>query len=194
VTVDLLTIEHDAGAGPQGTEANQLQRALGQHGVATSTDTSFPANCTTVMNPIGGRVLTDVGDYGRAYWGVTINVAAASTLPRPAPAPRPGLPADAYPQNHVSFAVTVMTTALARRGLRGANTHRNPHLASPVLRVVPRGARLVCDGYDYSDAVDDYETGLPDRRWYHLAPGSRVSDPEWVASAIVDGNAPGSHR
>jgi hypothetical protein len=41
--------------------------------------------------------------------------------------------------------------------------------------------------WTYSTAVNDLWTGRPDRRWYRIA-GTQY----WVASATVNGNAPGS--
>jgi surface antigen len=58
--------------------------------------------------------------------------------------------------------------------------------ANPVGYINPN-TRLSFDAWTYSTAVNDLWTGRPDRRWYRIA-GTQY----WVASATINGNAPGS--
>ncbi|MCP2730063.1 S8 family serine peptidase [Limnofasciculus baicalensis] len=43
------------------------------------------------------------------------------------------------------------------------------------------------DGWTYGERITDIALGTPDERWYRIA-GTN----DWIASAIIDGNAPGS--
>lgn len=43
------------------------------------------------------------------------------------------------------------------------------------------------DGWTYGERITDIALGTPDERWYRIA-GTN----QWIASALVDGNAPGS--
>lgn len=53
-------------------------------------------------------------------------------------------------------------------------------------RIAPN-QRINFDAWTFGDVVNDFWTGSPDARWYRIA-GTN----QWVASAVVNGNAPGS--
>lgn len=93
-------------------------------------------------------------------------------VPAPAPAPTP---------NVENFSVRVMAKATA-----GVNVRALPTTNSAVLRQVWPGQALNCVAWARGPVETDLELGTPDDRWYEVAGGG------WVASALVDGNAPGS--
>lgn len=87
------------------------------------------------------------------------------------------------PGEHVEqFNVRVM-----RQCTKGANVRALPTTNAAVLRVLLAGQAVNCVAWAYGPAETDLELGKPDRRWYELA-----GHQGWVASALVDGNAPGS--
>ena len=92
----IKALEHEEGAGAQGTNASQLEKSLAEDHIASSTSRNFPPGSGWyVMNPVGGRVLPpgQHNDYPAAYWGQTIDIADGATpAPAPAPAPHPSPP------------------------------------------------------------------------------------------------------
>lgn len=94
--------------------------------------------------------------------------------PTPTPTPPPGVHVEA-------FSVRVMAKCTA-----GAHVRALPTTSSPVLRTLAAGTAVNCVAWARGPVETDLDTGKPDDRWYELAGGG------WVASALVDGNAPGS--
>jgi hypothetical protein len=81
--------------------------------------------------------------------------------------------------NSVSF---TGTTSNYRTNVRsGASTN------SSLVSYINPNTRVSFSGWIYGDAVNDLWTGRPDRRWYRIA-GTNY----YVASATINGNAPGS--
>ncbi len=67
------------------------------------------------------------------------------------------------------------------------NARSAPGTGAGIIGYINPNTRVAFDGWTYSTAVNDLWTGRPDRRWYHIA-GTNY----WIASATVNGNAPGS--
>jgi surface antigen len=67
------------------------------------------------------------------------------------------------------------------------NARSAPGTGASVIGYINPNTRVSFDGWTYSTAVNDIWTGRPDRRWYRIA-GTNY----WVASATINGNAPGS--
>jgi surface antigen len=80
-----------------------------------------------------------------------------------------------------SFTGRVMATA-------GANVRSGP--GTSFSRVGSRGynSSVTFDGWTYGERITDIALGTPDERWYRIAGTTN----QWIASAIIDGNAPGS--
>ena len=85
------------------------------------------------------------------------------------------------PEYHEAFSVRVMPEATD-----GVNVREMPTTDSPSLRLVHPGQAFNCVAWTRGPVETDLETHGPDNRWYELAGGG------WVASALVDGNAPNS--
>jgi len=81
----------------------------------------------------------------------------------------------------VPFSVRVMPEAKP-----SVNVRALPVIPSAILREIYPGQAFNCVAWAYGPVETDLEEHTPDRRWYELAGGG------WVASALVDGNAPGS--
>ncbi|MEH2195457.1 MAG: CHAP domain-containing protein [Nostoc sp.] len=79
----------------------------------------------------------------------------------------------------VNFTAKAANTGVNIRSAASVN-------ASVVGRFTPN-QQISFDGWKYGDSVPDLWTNQPDRRWYRVA-GTQ----NWVASAVVNGNAPGS--
>lgn len=104
--------------------------------------------------------------------GVVFLLEAAPAPPAPTPPP----------SVHVEpFSVRVMAKCTAKANIRAL-----PTTASAVLRQAGPGQALNCVAWTRGPVETDLELGTPDDRWYEVAGGG------WVASALVDGNAPGS--
>jgi hypothetical protein len=69
----------------------------------------------------------------------------------------------------------------------GVNVRSGPSLSASIVGRIGPNQRINFDAWTYGDAVPDRWTGKPDRRWYRVAGTNN-----WVASAVVNGNAPGS--
>jgi surface antigen len=81
--------------------------------------------------------------------------------------------------NSVNF--TGVTSNYRTNVRSGASTN------STYIGYINPNTRVSFSGWMYGDAVNDLWTGRPDRRWYRIA-GTNY----YVASATVNGNAPGS--
>jgi hypothetical protein len=69
----------------------------------------------------------------------------------------------------------------------GVNVRSGPSLSASIVGRIGPNQRINFDAWTYGDTVNDRWTGRPDRRWYRVAGTNN-----WVASAVVNGNAPGS--
>jgi hypothetical protein len=69
----------------------------------------------------------------------------------------------------------------------GVNIRSAPSLSASIVGRLSPNQRVNFDAWTYGDTVNDRWTGRPDRRWYRIAGTNN-----WVASAVVNGNAPGS--
>lgn len=96
---------------------------------------------------------------------------------QPTPPPQPQPPNDGV--NLVNFSAV---TAPA-----GVNVRSAPSTSAPIVGRLGGNVRVNFDGWKYGDSVPDTWTNRPDRRWYRIA-GTNT----WIASAVVNGNAPGS--
>ncbi|MBD2567793.1 SH3 domain-containing protein [Anabaena lutea] len=70
---------------------------------------------------------------------------------------------------------------------QGVNIRSAPSLSASIVGRIAPNQRINFDAWTYGDAVTDIWLGRPDRRWYRIAGTNN-----WVASAVVNGNAPGS--
>jgi len=69
-----------------------------------------------------------------------------------------------------------------------ARIRNGPGTQYRIMRQIPRGVWLHFDGWiAIGPGIPDMQTGQLDNRWFHVAPSSRQSDPEWVASALIKG-------
>ena len=68
----------------------------------------------------------------------------------------------------------------------GVNVRSGPGTNFPVVRTIGGNQNVGFTGWTYGTVVTDLWLGTPDARWY------RIADNQWVASAVVYGNAPGS--
>lgn len=75
----------------------------------------------------------------------------------------------------------------ARAASIGVNIRTAPSISASIVRRTGGNESLNFDGWQYSESVPDLWTNQPDRRWYRIAGTNN-----WVASAVVLGNAPGS--
>jgi len=69
----------------------------------------------------------------------------------------------------------------------GVNVRSGPSTSASIVGRIGPNQRINFDAWTYGDVVNDRWTGKPDRRWYRVAGTNN-----WVASAVVNGNAPGS--
>jgi CHAP domain len=67
------------------------------------------------------------------------------------------------------------------------NVRSAPSSTANIVSYIQPNQRVSFDGWTYGSIVNDMWTGKPDRRWYKIA-GTNT----WVASAVINGNAPGS--
>ena len=149
------------------------------------------------MNPLGGRLQSISPatiiemEREKGHLAVEINkvlaVDATSSpappKPAPIPAPKPAPAPTPHPAPgliHASFSGRVQVIV--------ANVRSGPGTGYPVVGRAIRGQALWFDGYIYGQPIFDRSVNRMDRRWYHC-PSKRG----WIASALVNGNAPGSH-
>ena len=69
----------------------------------------------------------------------------------------------------------------------GVNIRSAPSLNASIVGRAAPNQRLNFDAWTYGDTVLDRWINTPDARWYRIAGTNN-----WVASAVVNGNAPGS--
>ncbi|MBD2448053.1 M23 family metallopeptidase [Nostoc sp. FACHB-152] len=69
----------------------------------------------------------------------------------------------------------------------GVNVRSAASTSASIVGRLGGYVRVNFDAWKYGDSVADIWTGRPDRRWYRIA-GTN----SWIASAVVNGNAPGS--
>ncbi|WP_309745477.1 peptidoglycan DD-metalloendopeptidase family protein [Chamaesiphon sp. OTE_20_metabat_361] len=69
------------------------------------------------------------------------------------------------------------------------NVRSAPSTSSNIVGSINPNTAISFDAWTHGTAVPDLWTNQPDRRWYRIA-----GTDNWVASAIVYGNAPGSER
>jgi len=79
-----------------------------------------------------------------------------------------------------SFSAWVMSTI-------GANVRSGPGTNYSRVGGYPYQATIQFDGWTYGERINDIQLGTPDERWYRIAGTNN-----WIASAIVFGNASGS--
>jgi muramidase (phage lysozyme)/murein DD-endopeptidase MepM/ murein hydrolase activator NlpD len=79
-----------------------------------------------------------------------------------------------------NFSASVMATA-------GANIRSGPGTNYAIVGGSPYQSNLEFDAWTYGETVTDVSLGTPDARWYRIKGTNN-----WVASAVVNGNAPGS--
>ncbi|MEG4518666.1 PA14 domain-containing protein, partial [Microcoleus sp. AT9b-C5] len=79
-----------------------------------------------------------------------------------------------------NFSGSVMATI-------GANVRSGPGTNFAIVSVSPYQATIQFDGWTYGERIPDEQVGTPDERWYRIAGTNN-----WMASAVVIGNAPGS--
>jgi len=95
--------------------------------------------------------------------------------------PNPQTPAPissgVWPTN---FTAWVMATV-------GANVRSGPGTAYQAVGAYPYQTTLEFDAWTYGETITDVQLGTPDARWYRIKGTNN-----WVSSAVVYGNAPGS--
>jgi surface antigen len=69
----------------------------------------------------------------------------------------------------------------------GVNVRSNASTSASIVGRLGGNVRVNFDGWKRGDSVPDTWTGRPDSRWYRI-----TGTNQWVASAVVNGNAPGS--
>jgi hypothetical protein len=99
--------------------------------------------------------------------------------PTPPPQPQPQPPNNNSGVNLVNFSGT---TAPA-----GVNVRSDASTSASIVGRLGGYVRVNFDGWKYGESIPDTWTGRADRRWYRIA-GTN----QWIASAVVNGNAPGS--
>lgn len=95
------------------------------------------------------------------------------------PVALPQQEAQAYTIRKVNFTVKVINWTVNVRSGPGTNYR--------VVRQIRPTTTVYCDGWTYGTVIKDAWTGKPDARWYKIKGKN-----QWVASAVVYGNAPGS--
>jgi len=184
----IVEIEHEEGAGPYGTNATQLERSLAEDFIGSHTVGNYPNGHPVIMNPLGGRVVTgQEAEYIAAFWGQTIVVADSPTPVPPRPTPHPPAPNPRGPFR--TRCVVVTRPSWGYRSRQTLHVRSGPGLHFGAVTAIGDGVRLNVDEFYYgTDTIPDPRNhNLPDNRWYHYNRG-------WVASALVDGDAPGSKR
>ena len=79
-----------------------------------------------------------------------------------------------------NFSASVMATI-------GANVRSGPGTNFAIVGSYPYQSTIQFNGWTYGERINDLQLGTPDERWYRIAGTNN-----WIASAIVNGNAPGS--
>lgn len=79
----------------------------------------------------------------------------------------------------VNFSATAAPT--------GVNIRSAPSTTASIVGRISPNQRINFDGWKFGETVPDFWTNAPDARWYRIAGTNN-----WVASAVVSGNAPGS--
>jgi surface antigen len=69
----------------------------------------------------------------------------------------------------------------------GVNVRSDASTSASIVGRLGGYVRVNFDGWKYGESIPDTWTGRADRRWYRIA-GTN----QWIASAVVNGNAPGS--
>lgn len=141
------------------------------------------AASVSMMNPFDGLQVYPLGEFNPAYLGcILVPVSENTAVAPPAPAPAPPAPApEPSGITWVSFTVHVQVGE--------ANVRSGPTTTASVLRDLPDGHGLICDGWCRGPAELDPVAHQEDSRWYHISQSSGYG---WIASAVVDGNAPNS--
>ena len=84
------------------------------------------------------------------------------------------------------FSASVMADPLANvRSGAGTNYEEVPYGSPPYG--ISNGTLVEFDAWTYGETITDIALGTPDARWYRIK-GTK----DWISSAIVNGNAPGS--
>jgi Bacterial SH3 domain len=81
----------------------------------------------------------------------------------------------------------VLVNFSATAAPEGVNIRSAPSVSASIVGRLSPNQRVNLDAWTYGDTVNDRWTNKPDRRWYRIAGTNN-----WVASAVVYGNAPGS--
>jgi hypothetical protein len=71
------------------------------------------------------------------------------------------------------------------------NIRSAPSLNAPTVGKLQPNQSVSFNGWTFGSVVNDYWIGKPDARWYRLSYKVNGQD-AWVASAAINGNAPGS--
>jgi hypothetical protein len=71
------------------------------------------------------------------------------------------------------------------------NVRSGPSLSAPNIGSLQPNQAVSFSAWTFGSVVNDYWIGTPDARWYRLSYKVNGQD-AWVASAVVNGNAPGS--
>ena len=77
----IVEVEHEEGAGSNGTFADQLTVSLREDSITSHTDSASPTPGLTVMNPLGGRIVTWDASYAAAFAGQTIHITGGALAP-----------------------------------------------------------------------------------------------------------------
>jgi hypothetical protein len=140
------------------------------------------------MNPLGGRLMTISAaeliecerERGlRAVEVMQVMPADAGSAPAPTPPPAPAPAPPAYGEVRENFSGTVQVQV--------AHCRAEPNTTSAIIWTASYGNHFNFTGYCYAEPVYDPIAKQEDHRWYHISTGG------WIASALVNGNAPGSH-
>jgi surface antigen len=73
----------------------------------------------------------------------------------------------------------------------GVNIRSAPSLNASIVGRLQPNESVSFNAWTWGDVVNDYWVGTPDARWYRLNYKINGQD-AWVASAVINGNAPGS--
>ncbi|MCY6494264.1 peptidoglycan DD-metalloendopeptidase family protein [Leptolyngbya sp. GGD] len=69
----------------------------------------------------------------------------------------------------------------------GVNVRSAPSTTAPIVGRIAPNQHINFDAWTFGQVVNDHWINTPDARWYRIAGTNN-----WVASAVVNGNAPGS--
>lgn len=128
---------------------------------------------------VGGRILTEAG-----CTNVRLTTFGTSTRGRrDISFWRRGSAPVTPPNNNGVRSVSFSATAAPA----GVNVRSGPSLSATVVGRLAPNQRVNFDAWTYGSVVNDLWLGTPDARWYRIAGTNN-----WVASAVVYGNAPGS--